>query len=76
MTAVQVTNNITDIMKLPCVSECRKYKDEDGKTVFAFYLLNGLEANEGDWIIEADSEFFAWVASQGVYQLLKDKGEV
>ena len=60
---IQVGNNITDIMKLPCVVKCEKESrwsfkmlflnlaEKEKKEVFIFTLMSGETAKTGDWIV-------------------------
>lgn len=60
---IQIGNNITEIMKLPCVVICEKEKCNNSihvhglsdyetiETVFVFTLENGEVAKTGEWIV-------------------------
>lgn len=54
--AIQVGNNVTDIMKLPCVFSC--HKESDGRLCYLLYSWdqygNYVEARKGDWICEEE----------------------
>ena len=51
---IQIGNNVTDMMKLPCVFSC--HKDRDDELVYLLYDWdangNYLEARKGDWLCE------------------------
>jgi len=60
MTAIQVRNdNLVEIMNLPCVKSCVKQKN----TRYEFILLSSISAEEGDWIINPESELDWFVMS-------------
>lgn len=54
--AIQVGNNVTDIMKLPCIFSC--HKEQDGRLCYLLYSWdqygNYVEARKGDWICEEE----------------------
>ena len=52
--AIRIGHNVTDIMRLPCVTACLKPNDKQGHE-WLEYIINGDEeqrANEGDWLCE------------------------
>ena len=60
MTAIQVRNdNLVEIMNLPCVKSCVKQKNNR----YEFILLSDVSAEEGDWIINPESELDWFVMS-------------
>ena len=67
MTAIQIDNNVTDIMHLPCVKEC--HKERNGR--YSFVLWDGTAVKEGDWIIDAESADAAFVLSDENYKKVR-----
>ena len=60
MTAIQVRNdNLVEIINLPCVKSCVKQKNKR----YEFILLSSISAEEGDWIINPESELDWFVMS-------------
>lgn len=57
--AIQVGKNISDIMKLPCVTACHKMNDKNGFEWFQYDVVvyNGSTeiAEESDWIVQGES---------------------
>ena len=49
--AIQIGDNVTDIMRLPCVYSCRK--EADGGLCYLFYDWDEyVEARQSDWLCE------------------------
>ena len=78
--AIQVGDNITDIMMLPCVKGCEKIVrnlyEEGGRIIgtsvkFLYTLENGQEAWNGSWIVQDACD--GWhVFSDVEYERVKD----
>ena len=52
--SIQVGNNVTSIMRLPCVTSCHKQNDMQGLE-WLEYVINGDEnqrVEKGDWICQ------------------------
>ena len=67
MTAIQVDDKVGDIMRLPCVKEC--HKEKNGR--YTYHLWNGLKAEDGSWIFNAESETGAVVLSEESYKIIR-----
>lgn len=72
--AIQISNDVTGIMKLPCIFSC--HKEEGGSLVYLLYKWNGLgmyeKAHIGDWLCEDyNGEWF--VVSDGEYRIQEGK---
>jgi len=54
MTAIQIGNNVTNIMKLPCVFSCHKMADGELEYLLYDWDEQGqyVKAHKSDWIIE------------------------
>lgn len=54
--AIQIGNNVTDMMKLPCIFSC--HKEQDGRLCYLLYDWdehgNYKEAHKGDWLCEEE----------------------
>lgn len=60
MTAIQIGNNVTNIMKLPCVFSC--HKTTNGELEYLLYDWDDkgqyVRAHKGDWIVEEDGKHY------------------
>ena len=60
MTAIQIGDNVTDIMKLHCVFSCHKMAD--GELEYLLYDWDDkgqyIRAHKGDWIVEEDGKHY------------------
>lgn len=60
MTAIQINNNVTDIMKLPCVFSCHKMAD--GELEYLLYDWDdkgqNVRAHKEDWIVEENGKYY------------------
>lgn len=54
MNAIQIGNNVTDIMKLPCVYSCHKMANGELEYLLYDWDENGqyVRAHKGDWLCE------------------------
>ena len=66
MTATQIGDNVTNIMKLPCVFSCHKMQDGELEYLLYDWDEQGqyVKAHKGDWIVK-DNE--------GDYHVLTDE---
>ena len=60
MIAIQISNNVTNIMKLSCVFSCHKMAD--GELEYLLYDWDDkgqyVRAHKGDWIVEEDGKHY------------------
>lgn len=49
---IQIGDNVTDILKLPCVTAVFKENDKRGFEWLEYNLTNGEVAEKGDWLCE------------------------
>ncbi len=51
---IQIKNNVTDIMKLPCVFSCHKMNDHELEYLLYDWDKQGqyIAAHQGDWLCE------------------------
>ena len=72
-TAIQIANNVTSIMRLPCIFSC--HKEADGKFCYLLYewdeFGNYVQAYKGDWLCE-DEEGKWCVLKEDEYKDLKN----
>lgn len=63
--AIQIGDNVTGIMKLPCVFSC--HKTDDGSLEYLLYQWNNrqeyIKAHKGDWLCEG---------GEGIWSVLTD----
>lgn len=50
--AIRISDNVTDIMKVPCVTGVRKCDDKHGFEWQEYDLTDGSIAERGDWLCE------------------------
>lgn len=50
--AIQIGDNVTDILKLPCVKGVEKCDDKAGFEWMEYILKSGDHAEKGDWLCE------------------------
>ena len=50
--AIQIGNNITDIMRLPCIKKCVKCNDKNGFEWLEYVTTDGDIVEGGDWLCE------------------------
>lgn len=50
--AIQIGNNITDIMRLPCINKCVKRNDKNGFEWLEYVTTDGDIVEGGDWLCE------------------------
>ena len=64
--AIQVGNNVTNIMSLPCIEKCVKRNDKNGLEWLEYDTTDGdivvcgdwlCETEEGKWIAMCDEEY-------------------
>lgn len=72
MKAIQIGNNVTDIMKLPCVFSCHKMSNGELEYLLYDWDENGqyIKAHKGDWIVEDDGKYFQLTEKE--YEVWKD----
>ena len=60
MTTIQIGNNVTNIMKLPCVFSCHKMADGELEYLLYDWDEQGqyVKAHKGDWIIEDNGKHY------------------
>ena len=60
MTAIQIVNNVTNIMKLPCVFSCHKMADGELEYLLYDWDEQGqyVRAHKGDWIVEENERIY------------------
>ena len=66
--SIQIGNNVTDIIKLPCVRQVNK--DDDNNLVYSIQTNNGImKAEKGYWLCEIDNN--SWqVFTNELYQMI------
>ena len=52
--AIQVGNNVTNIMRLPCIETCTKRNDRHGMEWLEYVTTDGDIVESGDWLCETD----------------------
>lgn len=59
MNAIQISNNVTNIMKLPCVFSCHKMANNELEYLLYDWDDKGqyVRAHKGDWIVESNGKY-------------------
>lgn len=76
--AIQIGDNVTDIMRIPAIKQCEKVEWE-GREVL-LYRMQGrtgtiVPVQKSDWLVETESG--EWLAySDKVYQKLRKEGKL
>ena len=52
--AIQIGDNVTDIMRLPCIEKCVKRNDKNGMEWLLYGTTDGDIVESGDWLCETD----------------------
>jgi hypothetical protein len=52
--AIQIGDNVTDIMRLPCIKKCVKRNDRHGMEWLEYWTTDGDIVESGDWLCETD----------------------
>ena len=52
--ALQVGNNVTNIMSFPCIEKCVKRNDKNGLEWLECVTTDGKIVESGDWLCETD----------------------
>ena len=58
--AIQVGNNVTNIMSLPCIEKCVKRNDRHGMEWLEYVTTDGDIVECGDWLCKTDEG--KWIA--------------
>ena len=60
MTAIQIGDNVTNIMKLPCVFSCHKMVNDELEYLLYDWDEQGqyVRAHKGDWIVEEGGKHY------------------
>lgn len=71
--AIQVGNNVTNIMRLPCIETCTKRNDRHGMECLEYVTTDGdiveccdwlCETDEGKWMPMSDEEYQKYIENE------------
>lgn len=75
--AIQIGDNVTDIMKLPCVTSCVKHNDGNGFEWLVYMVECGADGSiepveKHDWLVEDENGIWHAMTDEGYRQIKSD----